>query len=73
MDELDQPCQVKHGEGWRPGRGRYREEGPRQINAQSQKKAHTDTKSSVLENLKVAHPFFVHNDQSVCGRGPPSF
>lgn len=55
MDELDQPCQVKHGEGWRPGRGRYREEGPMQINPQSQKKAHTDTKSSVLENLKVAH------------------
>lgn len=49
MDGLDQPCQIKHREGWRPGRGRYREEGQMQINAQSQKSTHGYKKLSSRE------------------------
>lgn len=73
MDELVEPCQGKHGGvgGWGPGRGRYREEGQMQINAQSQKSTHWYKKLS--SRAPQPCPLCVRNYPSVRGHGPPSF
>lgn len=74
MDGAGEPCQIKHGEGWRPGGGRYREEGPRPINAQSQKKKHKRVQNAQFSASKLpCGDQILPNYQVVGGARPPSF